>query len=267
MDDINQLYLEIKNFQEKKEINNFFVNYKYLEYIVNELKKIDNKSPENYIAATKYHFSLGDSIIDNYKSDIKWSQKNLIFLYYFEYDNSTTEINEIPVFLQSNFQLPLSPTTYLKEYNEVKNEFLKLKGKFDVYEKIDPQVKKVNELEKKDLKDLERLSLFTAVISFIIGGVSGFSFVKDIYSAIVFLIIFSMALTSFLIVLFIFTRGKNAFTWSNIALILIMYSMFGIGLFTTKKMFITDYLNKIDTIQKDVSIMKNKLKDSIPKKK
>ena len=76
-----------------------------------------------------------------------------------------------------------------------------------------------------------------------------------------------MALTSFLIVLFIFTRGKNAFTWSNIALILIMYSMFGIGLFTTKKMFITDYLNKIDTIQKDVSIMKNKLKDSIPKKK
>lgn len=256
LDKINTLYKEIKDFQEKEEINNFFINYKYLRFLVKEIKKINISSPEDYIGITEKYFTLGEEIIDSYKSDIEWSQKNLIFLYCFEYDYSIVKINDIPVFLQSNFQLPLSPTKYLKEFNEVKKEFLKLKGKYDVFEKIGPQVKKVKELEKRDIRDLERLSLFTAVISFIVGGVSGFSFIKDVYTALLFFVIFSTSLVSFLIILYIFTRGHKILKKQNIILIILLYILFGGSLYMIKENFKSDYYNRIETLEKDLLKLK-----------
>ncbi|MFP7657614.1 ABC transporter permease [Chryseobacterium proteolyticum] len=257
LETINHLYKYIKDFQESKEVKNFFVNYKYLKFIVEEIRKIDDNSSEDYLAVTQKLFLLGENIIDNYKSDIKWSERNLVFLYFFEYDKSLIKINDIPVFLQSNFQLPLSPTKYFKEFNEIKNEFLKFKGKYDVYEKINPQVQKVKELEKKDIRDLERLSLFTAVISFIIGGVSGFSFIKDTYTALIFFIIFSASLISFLIVLFIFTRGEKILKKRNIILIIVLYLFFGGSLLFLRYYFNNDYGKKIDNLESEIKKMKN----------
>ena len=261
----NSLYEYIKDFQEKYEIKNFFVNYKYLEFLVNEIKNIDNKSTEIYLEKTHNLFSLGENIIDNYKSDIEWSQKNLIFLYYFEFEKSLVKINDIDVFLQSNFQLPLSPTKYLKEFTEVKKEFRKLKGQYDVFEKINPQVEKVKELEKKDIRDLERLSLFSAVISFIISGAVSFTNMKDVYTLLMFFIIFSASLTSFLIILFGFTRGKEIFkTWKIIIITLVLYIFFGVSMFFIRKLSNDDYSNKIEKLEKKIESFNNNKKISTP---
>lgn len=53
-------------------------------------------------------------------------------------------------------------------------------------------------MKEKDVKSIELISLFTAVISFIIGGVSGFKFIEDWKTAL-FDVVFSTSLISFLI--------------------------------------------------------------------
>lgn len=257
---VENLYNEIKVFQSTHDINNFFVDFKFLGFIEKQLSLVKYDNIEKFIEKTQRLIEIGERIIKDYKNNIEWSKNNLLYLYHLEYENSTIEIENISIFIPSNFQLPLVPDYYYKEFQQLTKKFNIQKYRYDVYMQIQPEINKVNELEKKDRRDLERLSLFTAVISFIIGGVSGFAFIKDLFSALLFFIVFTTSLITFIITLFAFTRGKAVIKENKIYI----YWLYGIFLSALTLLTISTFFSHKSRVNSELDKIKQRLdKDSL----
>lgn len=152
-----------------------------------------------------------------YEANIEWSLKNFNYIFILPFDESvipfTIDGEEYQIFFASSFVLPPSSKNIIENFEIVKTKFLKLNAYLDFAKYFLEEITEINnikkELESKEVKSIELISLFTAVISFIIGGVSGFAFIKDLYTALLFFVVFTTSLLTFLIVLFVFTRGKK----------------------------------------------------------
>ncbi|MCT3949059.1 hypothetical protein HZQ32_11020 [Elizabethkingia anophelis] len=210
-EEVGNLKIKIDALQNKIGYDNFFVDFKYLKYSIKKLEKlILNREPLEIKQDINALINNIRELIITCERKIEWSENHHNLLYQLPYEESlvhygTEKIEK--VYYASTFLLPLSVEQIQKEFFELKLEFNNKYNYLEILSTLDKEFSVIKEMKEKDVKSIELISLFTAVISFIIGGVSGFKFIEDWKTALLFDIVFSTSLISFLIVLFAFTRG------------------------------------------------------------
>lgn len=150
-----------------------------------------------------------------YKDCIKkfeWTYKSFNILYQFDRNDCSIKFGNEMIYFPTSFLLPISVTenkllieSKLEAINELKYKFIELKN-YNYNATIEKQIK------ENEKKSIEMISLFTAVISFIMGSISGFKFIDNIYNAISFVLIFGMCLSIFLILILKLVRKDNSYS-------------------------------------------------------
>lgn len=210
-DKVNKYFNEIKSYSNYSQSNNYFIFYKFLDY---KLKLVSEKILQKNISIGQLESYIKDCEI-LYKDCIKkfeWTYKSFNILYQFDRNDCSIKFGNEMIYFPTSFLLPISVTenkllieSKLEAINELKYKFIELKN-YNYNATIEKQIK------ENEKKSIEMISLFTAVISFIMGSISGFKFIDNIYNAISFVLIFGMCLSIFLILILKLVRKDNSYS-------------------------------------------------------
>lgn len=272
-------YLEKRT---KNNSKNFFLAYKatlYSTKILNEAYELcDDKHKfieVNYVDITN-HIS---NIIENYKTKIDWSLLNNNYIFKLDYSSSIVSHNHLNVYYASSFTLAKVDNDIQNRFKEVEDQYRDLKLRITLKDEITSISNLNNEFKKENKRLIEIVGAFTAIISFIVGSIGAFEFIKTFYQAVLFLTIFGFAISSFVLIIFAATRGismfkKNWYVFVPYSILLLI-----IGLLTS---YNTDelkfpekdiekiekkYNSKLDSIQKLNNKNIEKLEKTITSKK
>ncbi len=248
-------------------INNYFLKFKYLNKVFDILTpKITDTSKEFFIEKYDEILDKCKKILNDYQRSIDWALINFNYIFLLPITESKAKFiidgKEYDIFFASSFVLPPTSKRIEDDYNLAKEKFDKLYSYLDFAKFFSNEINEIQNIKKdldsKEVKSIELLSLFTAVISFIIGGVSGFAFIKDLLTALLFFIVFTTSLLTFLIVLFAFTRGRKIID-ENIQYIKWIYGIFiiAISLLFGTNLIKSKYFNNESDIKKLEERFKN----------
>ena len=208
---INKYFNEIKSYSEYSQSNNYFIYYKFLDY---KLQLVNEKILQKKISKAQLEAYIRDCEILNNECNKKfeWTYRSFNILYQFDVDDCCIEFMNEKIYFPTSFLLPISITEnkfLIANKSEIINELK--------YKLIELKNNSYNEIIEKQIKDnekksIEMISLFTAVISFIMGSISGFKFIDNIYNAISFVLIFGLCLSIFLILILKLIRKDNTYS-------------------------------------------------------
>lgn len=208
---INKYFNEIKSYSEYSQSNNYFIYYKFLDY---KLRLVNEKILQKKISKAQLEAYIKDCEILNNECNKKfeWTYRSFNILYQFDVDDCCIEFMNEKIYFPTSFLLPISITEnkfLIANKSEIINELK--------YKLIELKNNSYNEIIEKQIKDnekksIEMISLFTAVISFIMGSISGFKFIDNIYNAISFVLIFGLCLSIFLILILKLIRKDNTYS-------------------------------------------------------
>lgn len=203
---IDRMFIDISNLYKNKKNNNFFLYYKYLDY---KIKVYNSKIEEK-----KYNEIDIDKIKETLticKNHFEWCKNGFNRLYDFDKLNSTILIEGLDVYHASSFSLPLSISENAQIINRLEGDIAKLENNLYQGKNKSYLGDFQEELKKSENKSIEIISIFTAVISFIVGTVASYQFIKSITQGIIFFIVFGISISIFLMLIFIATRGTKLF--------------------------------------------------------
>ncbi|WP_433779397.1 hypothetical protein [Flavobacterium anhuiense] len=273
-EEIKTEYSKIKD-GTKGNLNNFFLEFKYLEFVTKHLlTKINDDEKIKYIE--KY-----ESIIENHcKSEVEsyfykkeWSKSNHNYVFMLPFKEclvSTEGLGELEyIFYASSFVLPPSIEKMEKDFIEIKNDFDKINLYINTGKYFKKEIQKIEslnkEIDKKDLKSIEIISIFTAIITFVLSSIPAYKFIHTAWESMFFMLSLASALGIFIILIFFTTRELYK-KWQPFIIIvfLLVISYFGYNTLTmdekTKFEVGTFYKERIDSIseKKIDSIIKHK---------
>ncbi|WP_353098031.1 hypothetical protein [Empedobacter brevis] len=198
----------------KNDSKNFFLAYKaalYCTTILNEAYELCDEKQKfievNYDDITN-HIS---NIIENYKTKIDWSLLNNNYIFKLDYGSSRISHNHLNVYYASSFTLAKVDNDIQNRFKEVEDQYRDLKLRITLKDEITSISNLNNEFKKENKRLIEIVGAFTAIISFIVGSIGAFEFIKTFYQAVLFLSIFGFAISSFVIIIFAATRGVEMF--------------------------------------------------------
>lgn len=216
--EVFDLKKKIDSLQDKTGFDNFFVDFKFLKFNIQKLNElIVSRDALEVKSEITTKIQLIRNLIISCEKKMKWSENHHNLLYQLPYDESLVHYhdNEIidSVYYASSFLLPLSIEQKQKQFLDLKLEFQEKFNHYEILGTLNKEFSVIKDLkdnvESSDKKSIETLTIFTAIISFIVGTVSGFSFIDSFIKAIIFILIFSFSLMSFVMLIFIATRGLD----------------------------------------------------------
>lgn len=145
--------------------------------------------------------------MDVCKSNFKWSIRGFNRIYDFSFQESLVEIQGHKVYHASNFSLPLSIDENQHNIDTVENNLRRLQNQHQAKifkNKTEKIFDEINDLNKKSI---ETITIFTAIISFIVGSIGVYKFIESFYQALLFILVFGVSISIFVFLIFISTKG------------------------------------------------------------
>lgn len=213
---IEHFYEKILSIQASTGINNFFPQYKFLNYWVNQLQQTYNqrKALESISVRSKEIIKKCEEIEKAYSTNVEWAELKYNYVFQLPYNEClfTTNNQELRnIYIASSFLLPLPKDRYKLELEENKRKVLILSSSIEVYENIEKDINELNkdkeEVLKRDIRSMEILGIFTAIVTFVAGSLPTFQFVKNVYQAALFMLSLSSSLAAFVLIILIIGRG------------------------------------------------------------
>lgn len=195
---------------------NYFLKYKLLNKVFELLlQKYKEVSKEIFINEYQGYLNKCKEILSSYKEHKDWSLENFNYIYLLPYEESLVnfeiESEIFPVFFASSFVLPPSHLEIEKHYKEIEEKFNKLNSYLEFTLFFNNETNEINKIKESvkgtEKRSVETLTIFTAIISFIIGNVALFQFIKTFYEALIFILIYVIALSVFVLLIFVSTKG------------------------------------------------------------
>ena len=215
LEELKTEYEDLTREKDSFDINNFFLEYKLLFHsfrIIKTQLKHENKSQDIDLLKNKFDNFL-TKIYKKYLYRIDWSNNHSNYIFQLPVKESIVDFEGIEVFFMSSFVLPVPLKRINNDLEEIKIQYESLYNELNILNRVTGKIEEnyhiLDEIKKRELKSIEMIGIFTAVISFLIGTIGGFKYIESFFSSLVFLLVYSTALISFLIVLTIFTRGKK----------------------------------------------------------
>ncbi|MDM1065419.1 hypothetical protein HXZ88_07275 [Myroides odoratimimus] len=228
-------YLKLKEIFAKYSNNNFFIHYKFLEFVVTKFKDNIVSIPD------ELDFKELNEIVELCKSNFEWSSKGMNLVYAFSYDECLVNIGGISVYHASNFLLPLSLVENNHKIKDVESSLKVIEYERDRlrYENLfDKQKQNVDDkIEKVSKESINTITIFTAIISFIVGSVGVYKFIDSFLQALIFILVFGVSISIFVLLVFLNTKGiqkikehfKVIISIYTIAMLLILGLFFGMS--------------------------------------
>lgn len=234
LEDLKKEYNDLTREKDSFDINNFFLEYKLLFHSFRIIKNrliVETKSQDIEIIKSEFDNVL-TKIYKKYSYRVDWSKNHSNYIFQLPANESIVDFDGIKVFFMSSFVLPVPLKRINNDFEEIKIQYESLFNELNILnrvtEKIEENYNVLDEIKKRELKSIEMVGVFTAVISFIIGTVGGFKYIDSFFSALVFILVYSISLISFLIVLTVFTRGKKTLEDNKINFFLFYFTMLSI---------------------------------------
>lgn len=197
---IYEEYLKIKG-----EDRNYFPQFKFIKKFISSANEVLHREDVSLEEIKDIELFIKNNIepeYEKYKTNMEWSSNHNNFIYRVCYEECMIE----DIFIYSSFVLPAPNKEALKDYEIVSSNYQVLKTQIEPLKKISNLL---FETKKRDVKTIELMGLFSAIIAFVMGSIPGFQFIKETYSAILFLLVFSTGLISFLLVLLLITKHNE----------------------------------------------------------
>ena len=192
---INREYKKITKKHKEANNNNFFIHYKYLTYLIEQANKknnLDNIKIDDY-----------QKILDVCRNKFEWAKRVFNRLYDFDKKDCLINIQGISVYHPSAFSLPLSIFENERIINKLEKDFNDLKQKRNqIY------IKEIeNKIKTDEKKSIEIITVFTAIISFIVGSIGAFKFIESFVESLLFITIFGTSISIFVLLMLVSTKG------------------------------------------------------------
>ncbi|PTD14382.1 hypothetical protein [Flavobacterium columnare] len=271
-------YRNVKN-KIKGEINNFFLEYKYLNRITESLViKINEEDKIQYIE--KYEDVIKIHCKETFESYFlkkEWSKLNFNYVFILPFEESlvpSTIKGLTHIFYASSFVLPPSNNQIEKDFLKIKEEYDKLILFVDTGKYFKKEIQKIEELnkelDKKDFKSIEIISIFTAIITFVLSSIPTYKFVDSVYEALLFMLSLATALAIFITLVLFSTRDLYKEWRAYIPVtVMVLVCLFGFNVLTNfeKKEIKLDRvtnkkLDSISNIKIDSILVSRGLKNS-----
>jgi len=256
---------------------NYFLKYKLLNKVFELLlQKYKEVSKEIFINEYQEYLNKCKDILTSYKEYKDWSLENFNYIYLLPYEESLVnfeiESEIFPIFFASSFVLPPSHLEIEKHYKEIEEKFNKLNSYLEFSLFFNNETKEIKEIKESvkqtDKRSVETLTIFTAIISFIIGNVALFQFIKTFIDAIIFILSYAIALSIFVLLIFVSTKGvekiksyKKIFIWFYAVSILLLG-----GLFCLRYHFEENETKEVEELKKRIENIEALQHSSIKKK-
>lgn len=213
VNNITEKYKEIRD-SIKGSVNNYFLRFKYLEYLVNYLQsKILNDEKINFLNAYSDLIEDCHEEMEEYGKDIDWAKLNFNFVFMLPYNEClvSCEIDGLEtVFYPSSFVLPPPIIKTERDYKKIKQEYDNLLLSYNAGKYFKNEIKKIEELGKnldsKDFKAIEIISIFTAIITFVLSSIPAYKFIDSVWESLLFMLSLATALSVFVTLILFSTR-------------------------------------------------------------
>ena len=214
-EDISKLKNKIDAFQNKSKIDNFFVEYKYIQFLLDkaELDYNSRKSLESINSANEI-IILAEDIIHAYSKKLNWSKNHYHCVFQLPYEESLIDctITELPkVYYASSFVLPLSRIESQDNFDDLVMTFNKLSTSIKVITSLTKEfsvIQKTTEsLKDNDFKSIEVIGVFSAIITFVMASIPAIPFIDSIWKALLYFIAIGGSLGLFLLIIFSLRGG------------------------------------------------------------
>lgn len=264
---IREILDEYKNLdiRTKNTSKNFFLAYKATLYCTTILNEAYELIVDKHKFIEVYYDEIVNeirNIIEKYKAKKDWSLLNNNYIFKLDYNSSIIQHNHLDVYYASSFTLAKVDDDIQNKFKEVEDLYRDLKLKITLKYEITSISNLNNEFKKENKRLIEIVGAFTAVISFIVGSIGAFEFIKTFYQAVLFLSIFGFAISTFVILIFAATSGvlmfkKNWYVFVPYSILLIIIG--ALTYFNTDELKFPEkdveriekkYNKKLDSIQK-----------------
>lgn len=259
---IRDEYHDVKE-KTKGNTNNFFLEFKYLNSIIDILlKKIEQDSNVDFIK--KYEKVVTDEckkILNSYFNNKEWSKRNFNYIFQLPYKESLVPITKIDdlenIYIASSFILPPVNDIIESHYYEVRQKYKSINFYVDIVRRLKKDLDKIEELnkafDKRDFKSIEIISIFTAIITFVLSSIPAYKFIHTVWDSLLFMLSLASALGIFVMLILFSTRGfKDNLRGVFYLIVLFLIALFGYHSLVTfeKKEVIINKLEKqsIDSI-------------------
>lgn len=215
---IKEKYLDAKS-KRKGDVNNFFLEYKYLEKLTDILnKKIEEVDNITFLVEFENLISNEcKETLEQYSTNVEWSKKNENYIFLLPFNECKVEVDEFKIdklpfiFIASSFVLPTVNNVIEKHFLDIKQKIRSFIFQIDAIKRIRKDLDSIkdlrNEIEKRDFKSIEIISIFTAIITFVMSSIPAFKFVENVWQALLFMLSLASALGIFVLLILFSTRG------------------------------------------------------------
>lgn len=246
----------------KGEINNFFLEFKYLNSLLDILdSKINEKENLGFLEYEKTITDECKIILNKYFANKEWSKNNNNYIFLLPFEECLVKIDNKAetenIFIASSFLLPPDNNKIEVQYNEIRQKHKSLSYHINTIKRLRKELNKIDELnnafDKRDFKSIEIISIFTAIITFVLTSIPAYKFIDGVYDALLFMLSLATALAVFVTLILFSTRSlyKQWYAYIPVTVLLIC-SFFGycnLTKFEKEKVIINNALEKsLDSI-------------------
>ncbi|MEN2486337.1 hypothetical protein AAYQ05_00940 [Flavobacterium sp. B11] len=236
--DIINLKKKIDSFQSKTKIDNFFVEYKYIDFLLRKIElSYNTREGLDSITSTNLLIEKVETVIQAYSKNLNWSKNHYHCVFQLPYTESLVDciIPELPkVYYSSSFVLPLSRVESQDNFDDLIMKYNKLSTSIKVITSLTKEFSIIktttDSLKDNDFKSIEVIGVFSAIITFIMASIPALAFIDNIWKALLFFISIAGSLGMFLLIIFSIRKGVSEFRKNTIyifsffALLLIILS-------------------------------------------
>ena len=224
-DDIESCFKTIISIQKDTHVFNSFPYERLAKCYIKELNSIYEKNTsKTEIEKAKILLEKLETIIKELKTNYAWCEENKFLIYQLPFAECTFDhliANEnIKVFLQSSFVLPTNYTEDRNEIKAIKEDLISLNTIHKLHISISKEKEEIqntknevketkNKLDQSDKRNIEILSIFSAIVVFATATTQLFPFIKSTSAALQFMLVFSFSLCSFVLVIWLITRESE----------------------------------------------------------
>lgn len=213
---LRNTYIHIKVLESANGIKNYFPHLYFCKYLRDKL---------NQIIETKNNINQFDELLDEFR-DIKkeayksyeWCKDNDFMSYRVPFDECLFIEGEgqqqKKLYIASSFILPNNYERIKFELDELTNDFQRF---ITLKDTIKETVNLTNEIkdakkafDNAEKKNIEILSIFSAIVLFVAGEIQLFRFVTSAHNAVMYTLILGFCISLFVLLIWIITREKNS---------------------------------------------------------
>ena len=213
-DKIKVYFEKTKTLQDNTQIKNYFSHLKYLEYLI-ELIKFLLKDRKNIKKVDKLLNEV-DNNISSLDENYKWCYQSDFLAFQLDFEECLLKTNydgqDINVFLNSSFILPIDYENVEKKIDNIKKNYEKYLTMVDIHKDLNKEMNLIsenaNKIHNAEKKNIEILSIFSAIVLFTMGNIQLFSKITDFNIALRFVLLFAYCLALFVLLIWFITRER-----------------------------------------------------------